>query len=67
MKGALQEKKEIILVTEKTDALNVDREMILLKKTTEKMKMQKKEPSCAFDKCKWAQEVNCNLPERAPI
>jgi hypothetical protein len=37
MKGALQEKKEIILVAEKMEALKVEREMILLKKTMEKM------------------------------
>ncbi len=37
MKGALQEKKEMFLVTEKTEALKVEREMILLKKTMEKM------------------------------
>ncbi len=42
MKGALQEKKEMILATEKMEALKVEREMILLKKTTEKMKMQQK-------------------------
>ncbi len=31
MKGALQEKKEMILVMEKMEALKVEREMILLK------------------------------------
>jgi hypothetical protein len=31
MKGALKEKKEMILVMEKTEALTVEREMILLK------------------------------------
>ncbi len=40
MKGALQEKKAMILVMEKTEALKVEREMILLKKTMEKVKMQ---------------------------
>ncbi len=34
MKGALQEKEEMILVTEKTEALKVEREMILLSKRT---------------------------------
>ena len=38
--GALKDKKEeMILVTEKTEALKVEREMILLKETMEKMKM----------------------------
>ena len=31
MKGALQEKKEMILVMEKMEALKVEREMIMLK------------------------------------
>ncbi len=26
-----------------------------------------KEPSCSFNRCNWAQEVNCNLPELAPM
>jgi hypothetical protein len=42
MKGALQEKKEMILVMEKMKALKVEREMILLKNTMEKIKMQQK-------------------------
>ncbi len=42
MKGALQEKKEMILVTKRTEALKVEWEMILLKETMEKMKMQQK-------------------------
>jgi hypothetical protein len=40
MKGALQEKKEMILVMEKMEAVKVEREMILLKKIMKKMKMQ---------------------------
>jgi hypothetical protein len=40
MIGALKDKmEEIILVTEKMEALKVEREMILLKETMEKMKM----------------------------
>jgi hypothetical protein len=42
MKGALQKKKEMILVTEKMEALKVERNMILLKETMEKIKMQQK-------------------------
>jgi hypothetical protein len=67
MKGALQEKKEMILVMEKTEVLKVEREIILLKKTMEKMKMQHKNPSLAFNKCAWAQKVHCILPELAPM
>jgi hypothetical protein len=37
MKRALREKKERILVTEKMEVLKVEREMMLLKKTMEKM------------------------------
>ncbi len=42
MKGAMQGKKGMILVTEKMKVLKVDKEMILLKGTMEKMKMQQK-------------------------
>ncbi len=42
MKGALQGKKEMILVTGKTEALKVEMEMIFPKETMEKMMMQQK-------------------------
>jgi hypothetical protein len=67
MKGALQEKKEMILVTEKTEALKVEKGMILSKKNHGEDEDAAKEPSHAFDKCNLAQEVNCNLPELAPM
>jgi hypothetical protein len=37
MKGALQEKKKMVLVMEKMEALKVEREMMLLKDTMKKM------------------------------
>ncbi len=91
----LFEKMTFFLVDPLTEVLKVEREIILLKETMEKMKMQQKNVnkmmalikmmelvmkkqgdndsppplplSRAFDKCDWAQEVKCNLPEHSPL